>query len=340
VRHDSRRWVSWLRGVAVACIALLGVVAIVGSGGGALGLPSDCPPGLDCSVTPPPQPAANVQPPYITALVGTTVTYSAETANVSGSLTYQWSRSSDGGVTYAEIAGATGKTYSLAGVNLGDDGSMFRVVVRGTNAVVFAVSHLAVSATPGVVFEDGEFQATAWLATPFADSNAPAPGHSEERVATGGNPGAFRKMIFQIPQQAGAARVLYTSLSATYDPQAQGAIYVIDYAEDAISLQANDLTFTHSAMLLEQGGRKYIANLRDIAPIIPVNWSAVASSASLRARDFNLIDGPACQTGESCPDFSALGPPMRFGYWRISFGAQGDSIAHGIDNWKVTVWRR
>ncbi len=31
---------------------------------------------------------------------------------------------------------------------------------------------------------------------------------------------------------------------------------------------------------------------------------------------------------------------LRFGYWRISFGVAGDSIAHGIDNWKVTVWRR
>jgi hypothetical protein len=341
MRYDFRLLASWIRGVAIACIALLGVAAIVGSGGGALGLPSDCPPELNCNVPPPPPPpVANVQPPYITALVGTTVTYSAETANVSGSLAYQWSRSSDGGVTYAEIAGATGKTYSLAGVNLGDDGSMFRVVVRSSNAVVHAMSHLAVSATPGVVFEDGEFQAADWLVTPFADSNVPAPGHIEERMATGGNPGAFRKMVFQIAQQAGAGRVLYTSLLATYDPQTQGAIYVIDYSEDSISLQANELTFTESAMLLEQGGRRYIANLRDFPPIIPVNWSAVESSSSLRAQDFNLIDGPACQTGESCPDFSAIGSPMRFGYWRISFGSQGDSIAHGIDNWRVTVWRR
>jgi hypothetical protein len=31
---------------------------------------------------------------------------------------------------------------------------------------------------------------------------------------------------------------------------------------------------------------------------------------------------------------------MRFGYWRISYGMPGDTVAHGIDNWKVTVWRR
>jgi hypothetical protein len=31
---------------------------------------------------------------------------------------------------------------------------------------------------------------------------------------------------------------------------------------------------------------------------------------------------------------------MRFGYWRISYGVQGDVVAHGIDNWQVTVWRQ
>ena len=93
-------------------------------------------------------------------------------------------------------------------------------------------------------------------------------------------------------------------------------------------------------MLLEQTGRKYIANIRDNPSVIPTVWSNVGSRSSLRPADFNLIDGPACQAGESCPDFSSAGAPMRFGYWRISFGTQGQSIAHGIDNWKVTVWRR
>jgi hypothetical protein len=328
-----------MRGLALVGIMSTGLISIVGSGGGSIGMPSDCPPGLDCSAQPP-APTANVQPPYVTALVGTPITYSAETANISGAFTYQWRRSSDGGVNYAEIAGATGKTYTLAGVNLGDDGAMFQVVVRASNANVRATSHLAVSATPGVLYEDGEFQAADWLVTPFAGSNGIAPAHAEARMATGGNPGAYRKMVFQIPQQAGSARVLYTSLVATYEPQTQGAIYVIDYSENGISLQANDLTYTESAMLLEQGGRRYIANIRDFLPFIPASWSAVESGSSLRAQDFNLIDGPVCRTGESCPDFSALGPVMRFGYWRISFGAQGDSIAHGIDNWKVTVWRR
>jgi hypothetical protein len=328
-----------LRGLSLVGILSIGLISVVGSGGGSMGLPSDCPPGLDCSKVPPPVPNVSVEPPYVTALVGTPVTYTAEASNILGNLTYQWSRTFDGGASYVDIAGATGKTYSLASVSLGDDAATFAVAVRGTNATASALSHLVVSVVPGVVYGDGEFQVADWLVTPFADSNELSPAHTEERVATGGNPGAYWKMVFHIPHQSGSARVFYTSLVAKYEPQTQGAIKVIDYSEDSISFQANDSTSTESAMLLEQGGRRYIANIRDSLPSIPISWSAVQSSASLRAKDFNLIDGPACQTGESCPDFSALGPPMRFGYWRISFGLQDDSIAHGIDNWKVTVWR-
>jgi hypothetical protein len=64
------------------------------------------------------------------------------------------------------------------------------------------------------------------------------------------------------------------------------------------------------------------------------------NTASLRATDFTLSDGPACHAGEACPDFSSQGTPMRFGFWRTSTGQVGASVAHGIDNWKVTVWKR
>jgi len=134
-------WSSAVRGVCVACVSLLGLVAIVGSGGG---FPECTAP--FCGPAQPPLLSAHIQPFTITALVGTPVTYTVETSNLPGALSYQWSRSPDG--------------------------------------------------------------------------------------------------------------------------------------------------------------------------------------------------NPPCAAGESCPDFSATAAPMRFGYWRISYGMTGDTIAHGIDNWKVTVWRR
>jgi hypothetical protein len=331
----------WLRAGAVLGIVTLGLLGILGSGGGALGLPSDCPPGYNCNA-PPPVLAASVQPPFATQLVGVPVTFTASVANATGNLSYQWSRAPVGGAYFVDIAGATGFTYTAAAPNLADDATVFRVTVRDAGAVIaHATGSLSVSATPGLVFLDTEFKPTDWVVTPFPLAGEPAPVHSEDSPASGGNPGAFRKMVLQIAQQNLSARAFYTSIAATYDPRVEGAIRLIDYAEDAIALQPNISTSTQSAMLLEQAGRRYIANLRNEAfTFMPTDWSSNQSRASLRAADFNLIEGAACTAVEACPDFSAQGAPMRFGYWRISFGVQGDVIAHGIDNWKVTVWKR
>lgn len=332
-----------LRALMLAGIAALGLASIVGSGGGGIAfLPSDCPPGFNCNAPTPP--SAAVTPAYVTALVGSSVTFAADPADFVGTVRYQWSRSSDGGATFIDVAGANARTLSLVGVNLADDRTIVRVVAQASGSSVQALGRLAVSATPPVVFADGEFAPADW--TVLADPNAPAGSHSEQHVDAGGNPGSFRKMTFTIGPQSGAARALYASLPSVYSPQVDGAVYVIDYAEDGIALQANVSTYTESAMVLEQGGRRYVANLRS-TPIenfrptyLTTQWSAVASQSSLQARDFNLVSGPGCGAGEACPDFSAAGLQMRFGYWRISFGIQGDSIAHGIDNWKVSVWRR
>jgi hypothetical protein len=331
---------TWIRGLALVGISALGLVAIVGSGGGALGFPP-CE-GQYCSSGPAPPPAASasIRPAILTALVGTPATFEVETANINGTLSYQWRRSGDAGATFNDIPGATGPTYSLANVNLADDGAVFQVVVRSNGIEkVRATSRLAVSVTPGVVFEDGEFLPADWLVSPVIDAGHAAFVHIEERLTAGGNPGAFRKMTFQLAPGAGSERVFYIALAAAYDPASLGAIRVIDYAEECIALQTSDTTYTESSLVIEQGGRRYLSD--DAFHTCVLNtWSPVASRSGLTAQDFRLFDGPACNAGESCPDFSASAPPLRFGYWRISFGTPGDSIAHGIDNWKVTVWRR
>jgi hypothetical protein len=283
-----------------------------------------------------------MQPPYATVLVGAGVTFAVTATHAVGSARYQWALSSDGGVRFVDIDGATGPTYSMVAANLADDAAVFRVTVRdGGGGVATATSRLAVSGTPGLVFRDTEFNATDWLVTPLANEGASAPDQSEESLSSGGHPGAFRKMVVQIAPHSGSGRVFYTSLAATYDLGSQGAIRLIDYAEDGLSLQPNVLTYTDSAMLLEQTGRRYIAVARnDATDFLPTEWSSNQSRASLRAVDFSLVQGPPCQIGEACPDFSTQGGPMRFGYWRISYGVQGDVIAHGIDNWQVTVWRQ
>jgi hypothetical protein len=147
-------------------------------------------------------------------------------------------------------------------------------------------------------------------------------------------------MVFQLAPRAATGGVAYASLADAYDPPTQGAVYVIDYSEDGISLETGSSKSTRSVMLLEQAGRRYIATPPDSFPSLATIWQVSQNTPSLHAEDFTVLDGPPCAALESCPDFSSGGAPMRFGYWRTSSGPQGASISHGIDNWKVTVWRR
>lgn len=336
--RTNPRWPEALRRLALAALGVAGIASLVASGGGMV---SDCPAGLDCSGGQPGL-SVQVQPPYATLQVGGSVTYTATLADAHGQASLQWSRSSDGGTTYSPIAGATGPSVTLAAVSLADDALVLRVEVRDAGPMpVRAYAHLAVSATPGLVLRDTEFNPADWISTPEVDPAIAAPDHGEQTLADGGHPGAYRRMTVQIPSQAGTARLFHLSRVALYDPASQGALRLIDYAEDGIALSPGTTTFTESALLLEQAGRRYVANLRnDGFHSLQPDWSANQSRASLKAADFNLVDGPACSPGEACPDFSAQGGTLRFGYWRIDFGNPGDVISHGIDNWQVTLWRQ
>lgn len=336
MRVDERLGMRVLRALGLAALALLGLLTIVGSGGG-------FPPceGITCNTgPPPPMPRATVQPEHVTALVGTPVTFSVSTSNLTGNLFYQWMRRSAGSANFADIAGATGTSYTLPSVNLADDGAQFLAVVVSSNGpLVQAIGHLAVTASPGLVFADGEYQPQDWRAIPVPDpAPAGAPGVITERIADGGNPGAFQRMSFQVPQGTGSVRVFYVWQPASYDPSTQGAVYVIDYAEDCRSFQDSTTTATESRLVIEQAGRHYISDT--VSHCTTNAWGPASGRASLAPADFRRFDGPECLPSESCPDFSASAAPMHFGFWRISYGMPGDTIVHGIDNWKVTVWRR
>jgi hypothetical protein len=328
-----------MRAFALGCISLLGVVTIVGSGGGGF-LGSICDTYPDsCRPPPPPPPSVTVEPPSVTAQVGTSVSFVAQTSNTQGTLTYQWRRSSDGGTTYADIAGATASTYSLAGVNLADDGAVFKVVVRQDNGVgMQATSRLAVSLTPGIVFADGDFPTDRWQASPAIFAGNPQFTHVEEHIDSDGNPGAFRKMTVQVAPGSGLSNVTHLLLSSAYDPQVQGAIAVIDYSEDCIVFSASDINYAESGIFIEQNGRRYVSDAPQTL-CTRRQWTG-AARYSLRQQDFRQFDGPTCNAGEACPDFSATGSTMRFGYVRTAYTTPGGSVVQGIDNWKVTVWRR
>jgi hypothetical protein len=251
-----------------------------------------------------------------------------------GTLTYQWQRAG------VDIAGATGSTYTLFGAQLGDDGARFSVVVRDRDGSTSSGSaRLAVSSLPGVVFEDREFLPADWSAVVLEEIGRGST-YGEERVDAGGNPGAYRRITHRMVVGEGALTVIHMARAAVYDPAQQGAIHVIDFSEDLSLLSQIGQMTLYSGVVLEQAGRRYVA-LSSISNHPQSGWQSL-SSAALRSTDFGVFDGPPCGTGEACPDFSRSAPPITFGHTRRVYKGSGasDALIHGIDNWKVTVWRK
>jgi hypothetical protein len=130
------------------------------------------------------------------------------------------------------------------------------------------------------------------------------------------------------------------NVAAVYELARQGAVSSLHYSEDRSVLGGTAGAVVHAQALLEQNDRIFAASLGAASTFSHTNWRN--ASATLRAGDFQQLSGPACAPGQACPDFSAAGASMRFGYVRGSRPAPGSppfEQRHGIDNWRVTVHR-
>lgn len=330
-----------LRRLVQVLVATLGLVAIVGSGGGAED--ANCSFWSDTCVPEvgpiPPIPSATIGPQRVAVQVGGTLVFRVQSNVVQP--VYSWCRLPAGASACAEIAGVVSDQYTLAGANLADDGTTFRVTVTGSNGSATAFSRVAVSSMPGVAFEDGEFPEASWVLSTVVSPSDKPPTFSVTRAEAGGHPDAFRTATYNFVSVPSSVRVYYDALSAVYDPAVQGAIYVIDFAEECLHGGVSNL-LSYTGPMIEQGGRRFVAT-KAAMYCMATTWTAVRR-ASLDASDFELVDGPACSVGESCPDFSPTGAPIRLG---LMAGAElsGGLVppvqaSHGFDNWKVTVWRR
>lgn len=322
------------RFLAHVTIAALGGLAIVGSGGGAIGFPDIDYGGGGGSV--PIRPSVSVLPYRPTVQAGTIVQFEASASNATPPLSYQWRR--DG----VDITGATGRTYTLGGAQLGDDGAVFTVVVSAANGASTGGTVLLVSPLPGVVFEDTDFPVSNWTVTAVAQPVQNGPTYTASQATEGGNPGAYRSITYQMTPGPSSLRLDHFAVGATYDPAVQGAIYTIDVAEECGRTSLPTVsTFTGPTLspMFEQAGRTYQ----------PRGWSGPCGPAwggmrvsSMTASSFSF-SGPPCGSNESCPDFSATAAPLRFGFatnLALATGSPAGPVVQGIDNWKMTVWRR
>jgi hypothetical protein len=148
-------------------------------------------------------------------------------------------------------------------------------------------------------------------------------------VASGGNPGGFRRMEHRIDGM-GSIQVFHRYTGATYSPSTSGAIASLTYSEHRILFDPPFLGAGVAAGLaLEQGGQLYTLNFGGYTNL---TWQ-LHERTRIVANDFSPAPGP---------DFSASGAPIRFGYVRgnsnTSTGLQ--RVHHGIDNWRVEIHRQ
>ena len=323
------------RFLAQVTIAALGVLTIVGSGGGAIGFPD-----IDWGGGGPTPPYVQVSPSRPTVQAGTIVQFEAKVLVGQPPLSFQWRR--DG----VDITGATGPTYTLGGAQLGDDGALFQVTMTdssGSSSTAGVV--LLVSPLPGVVFQDADFPVSNWTVTAVAQPAENGPTHTESQATDGGNPDPYRSISYQMTPGPSSLRLVHFAVAATYDPATQGAIYTIDLAEQCSRRSfssASTFTGLSQSPMFEQAGRTYQPrDWHGSCQLGSSTWSGMTVS-SLKADEF-VSTGPPCGASEKCPDFSATAAPLRFGFVTelgLATGSPAGFLVQGIDNWKVTVWRR
>lgn len=318
-------------------VAALGVLTIVGSGGGAIGFPDIDWGGGGGGPTPP---YVQISPSRPTVQAGTIVQFEAKVVIGSPPLSFQWRR--DG----VDIAGATGPTYTLGGAQLGDDGARFQVTMTDSSSMSSTAGViLLVSPLPGVVFQDADFPVSNWTVTAVAQPAENGPTHTESQASDGGNPDPYRSITYQMTPGPSSLHLDHFAVAATYDPATQGAIYTIDVADQCSrrsSSSASTFTGLMQSPMFEQAGRRYrLPNWQGSCTLHSSDWISTTRS-SLKADEF-VFSGPACGANEKCPDFSATAAPLRFGFMTelgLAAGSPAGFLVQGVDNWKVTVWRR
>jgi hypothetical protein len=135
-------------------------------------------------------PAVTVQPAAQTATAPDAATFSVTASGTSP--TYQWQRSTDGGTTFANIAGATAASYSTGATDVAMNGHQFRVVVsNGAGSVTSSAVALTVNPAPvaaAFTTQPANQSVTAGSAAAFTvvATGTPAPTLQWQRSTDGG----------------------------------------------------------------------------------------------------------------------------------------------------------
>ncbi|MDH3592993.1 MAG: hypothetical protein OER88_13995, partial [Planctomycetota bacterium] len=177
-------------------------------------------------------------------------------------------------------------------------------------------------------FSDGEFFIVDWTQAILINPSGTFT-FTTERRATGGNPGAFRRITHDRVGGSGSSSVAHFRVGMVFDPSTDGAIETVDWQLEARVGAATSGGVGYGP-LIRQGGLRFYA-IGDVI-LTGTGWRP-AIEFGLTANDFIADDGSAAK-----PDFSTSGGPIEFGFFSTNgAGNAGFSSASSVDNWNVTV---
>lgn len=201
--------------------------------------------------------------------------------------------------------------------------SLHRVVVR-LAIVMAAIS----TACAQIVYSDGDFGGGNWS---FETSTALGASASASRISSGGNPGAYLQISLSMAAGDGYSVLWGFNSSAVYNP-ASSAIESVGYREDLMQGGSPQAAGT---ALLQNGLRYYRYAWSTDASV----WTTRIATPDLGASGYFLDDSQNNGINPLNPNFSILGAPITFGFFRnISGTALTDfSTTSRLDNWTTTV---
>jgi hypothetical protein len=201
--------------------------------------------------------------------------------------------------------------------------SLHRVVVR--LAIVMATISVA---RAQIIYSDGDFNPSNWT---FGTSLTMGSGGSVNRATSGGNPGSYLRLTLSMSSGEGQVGIWGLNSAAVYNPATQGAIESIALSEDILEIGS---PHAGGAVLMQNGLLYYRFTYIASGP----SWITLSGGPGT-ATDYVLYPSPDNGITSPHPDFSILGAPITFGFYRnIGGTALTDfSTTAGLDNWKTTV---
>jgi len=182
---------------------------------------------LTVQSTPQP-PLILTQPQATQAVVGATATFSVSAQSQGGTLSYQWRRGT------ADVAGATGASYTTPAVVLADDGAVFSVRVSSSNGT----SVLSAGATLSVV--GALVQPT--ISVQPADASVGVGQAASFSVTAAGSPTLLYQWKRNNVDIVGATGVSYTTPATVQGDN--GAVYSVLVSNGAGSVASRNATLT------------------------------------------------------------------------------------------------